>query len=68
MRKGDQKFNDNLDYLMDASMEIVSIECTKCHKIVSVIYFNAEDFYNKGWRATANNVYCPKDAKKYKIK
>jgi hypothetical protein len=62
------RYSDNLNNLMEASYEIVSIQCTRCDKMISTDFFCAETFYNKGWRATENHVYCPACAKKFKIK
>jgi len=60
--------DENLNNLLEASYELVSIECTRCHKIESTNFFCAEEFYNRGWRATEKNIYCPKCSKKFKIK
>lgn len=50
----------------------VLIECTKCKNIDGSISMDEtegeEHFWEKGWRAKDDDCYCPKCAKKYKIK
>jgi Zn finger protein HypA/HybF involved in hydrogenase expression len=53
--------------------EVRTIECTKCEEYSvfsgEKFYFEAADVaYEEGWRATEKNVYCPKCAKKFRIK
>ncbi len=69
IKKADKiRYNQNLNNLMEASYEIITIKCTRCDNEVTTDFFCAEEFYNKGWRATENNTYCPTCAKKFKIK
>lgn len=50
---------------------LTEIFCTKCKKseyIDGDQYDTFDYFYEKGWRATERNCYCPTCRKKYKIK
>lgn len=43
----------------------VTIECSNCQKVDGYLGEGGEDYlFDKGWRATKNNVYCPECAKK----
>lgn len=59
----------NADQLEDNILIEASIECTKCKsgdlEMHTDQYYAADEFFKKGWRATPNNVYCPKCAKTY---
>ncbi len=57
------------DELEGYCLDEVSIECTKC-KDLNVeyntdLYDALPVFFFNGWRATNQNCYCPKCAKKY---
>lgn len=49
-----------------------TFECSKCGKVDKIMDCDeieaAESQYEDGWRATDNATYCPKCAKKYRIK
>lgn len=57
------------EQLYDHCLETVEFECSKCseHKIVYQAdgFSASEDLFNEGWRATANNCYCPDCANKH---
>ena len=55
------------DQLEDNLLVEVSIECTKCRKgdMTCGEMYAADWFFEKGWRATPNHVYCPNCASKY---
>ena len=60
--------NENLNNLMEASYEIITLLCTRCNLSEEMDFFCAEEFYQNGWRATEKHTYCPTCAKKFKIK
>jgi hypothetical protein len=64
----DKKREENINNLFDSTVEVASIECTKCDKVETGFTLACNLLYNDGWRATRNNVYCPDCAKKFKIK
>lgn len=68
MNKEGRKRLDNIHNLYDNTIEIASIECTKCGTTKSEDVIAAESIYNEGWRSTRNNVYCPACANKFGIK
>lgn len=56
------------EQLIDFCQEEVTLYCTNCkesqteHNVDS--NWGSEIFFEKGWRGTENNCYCPKCAKK----
>lgn len=55
------------EQLWDVCETITNICCTKCSETTTTWgdESNASDeFFDKGWRATPNNTYCPECAKK----
>lgn len=62
MAKKEYEPEDLIDFI---ELE-ASIECSKCKKGDMVMYSDTgEDyFFEAGWRATKDNVYCPECAKK----
>jgi hypothetical protein len=62
MGKKEYEAMDLYDFIETES----SITCSSCRKTDSVMYADSgeEFFFEEGWRATRENVYCPKCAKK----
>ena len=56
-------------HLYDNIETVNTIICSKCG--TQEVEFNidvfeaADSFYEKGWYATSNNIYCPRCRKKY---
>jgi len=52
--------------LTDFIQTTSTIECSSCKAIAGTEneYEPEREFYDLGWRATKNNCYCPKCAKK----
>lgn len=61
-----------LDRLYNSVHSFCSIYCSKCKKVEECLYGDefdaANKFYNKGWYATENNIYCPECNNKRKKK
>ena len=61
-----------LDKLYNSIHSFYSIYCFKCQKEEQCFYGDeftaADNFYNKGWYATENNIYCPECNNKRKKK
>lgn len=55
--------------LLDSCHEEVTISCSKCKNNDSThqldIYEAIDEFFERGWRATSVNTYCPKCSKKH---
>lgn len=68
MSKEEKKKQDNIDNLYESTVEIASIECTKCERIETGFTIACNLLYNDGWRGTRNNIYCPACADKFGIK
>jgi hypothetical protein len=58
-----------VDFMQEAIVIEVEIQCTKCGRKIGNCqtdeFYFAEELMEFGWRATANNIYCPDCAKKY---
>lgn len=57
------KEEKQVDMLYEQVTCEVSIQCSKCSTSDAIRGFDEEDaakiFWENGWRATSNNVYCP---------
>ena len=56
------------EQLFDSCETTTEITCTKCRANVYTCgdeNLACDDFFNKGWRATSNNTYCPACSKKH---
>ncbi len=56
------------EQLHDFCLEETTVECGKCKTIsghMGDADYASERFFEEGWKATPNNIYCPKCAKKY---
>lgn len=63
--------NDHIYNMVQFVITESTLGCDTCDKTIESDdddYGLATDAYSTGWRATENNVYCPKCVKKYKIK
>lgn len=70
MKKENKKRHDHIYNLTEFIISEATLDCTKCDQVIDGYSEDdlADEAYNGGWRATDNNVYCPKCVKKYKIK
>ncbi len=57
------------DDLLDSCLETCEISCSKCSATGTEhgvdVYLGSEIFFEKGWRATPINTFCPKCVKKH---
>ncbi len=56
---------DDLDGYVFTTTDISCSKCSESDTTGGDEYEAMKYFFNKGWRATPNNCYCPKCAKKY---
>ena len=63
---------NELDKIQESVISTVGISCTKCGSVYEDYGMDefefSDELVKKGWRATENNIHCPKCAKKLKPK
>lgn len=65
------KYYETLSRFDGYTQTITEIVCSKCNKNESIDgddYDAIAYFYEKGWRATEKNCYCPSCRKKFNVK